>query len=282
MSKIAIVTDSTADLPIEIVKADNLTVIPLKVNFQDKSYTEGVDLTNKQFYEKLEQAEILPTTSQPSPADFIEKYNELISQGYDSIISIHISDKLSGTRQSSLIAGKELKDSLRNFRAIDSKQVTIGTAILVKLAAESVAAGKSFEETIENIEKAVENAKLFALVDTLKFLEKGGRIGRARAVVGSLLNIKPILTTVEGEIVDKDKVRTRKKGVQMLVDYLREQQNQKSDLKVAISHSQVLEEAKRLEEIIYEELGLKVDFIAEVGSVVGTHIGPGALFISFC
>ena len=282
MGKIAIVTDSTADLPKEFVKTGNITVVPLKVNFQDKSYTEGVDITNKEFYEKLEQSEALPTTSQPSPADFIEKYNELISEGYDSIIGIHISDKMSGTRQSALIAGQELDDSLKNFRAFDSKQVSAGTAVIVAAAAESVAKGKSFEDVCMDIEAAIENARLFALVDTLKYLEKGGRIGKARAIVGSLLNIKPVLTTVDGEIVDKDKVRTRKKGFQMLVDLVREQKNVQNELRIAICHSQIPEEAQKLEETLCQELGVKVEFIAEIGSVVGTHIGPGALFISFC
>jgi DegV family protein with EDD domain len=279
MNRIAIVTDSTADLPVDTAKNNNITIVPLKVNFQDKSYVEGVDITNQEFYEKLEKAQNLPTTSQPSPADFIQKYEELIAAGYDSIISIHISDKLSGTRQSALIAGNEIADKVKNFKAIDSRQVTVGIGIIVKAAAESAASGKSFDEVVTDTEQEVAKADLFALVDTLKYLEKGGRIGKARAIAGSLLNIKPILTMREGEIVDKEKVRTRKKGIAELVELAKNHKDARGNIRYAISHSLALDEAEKLEETIYQETGAKAEFISEVGSVVGTHIGPGALFI---
>lgn len=281
MNRIAIVTDSTADLPIEIAKEHNITVVPLKVNFQDKSYTEGVDITNQEFYEKLEKADLLPTTSQPSPADFIAKYDELIENGYDSIISIHISDKLSGTRQSATIAGSELSEKITNLSTVDSMQVTVGIGLVVKIAAESAAQNKSYDEVLADTKQAVENVKLYALVDTLKYLEKGGRIGKARAIAGSLLNIKPILTMNNGEIVDKDKVRTRKKGIAEIVDLAKKFKDTNGTIRYAISHSMALDEAKKLEETLLAEVGVKSDFISEVGSVVGTHIGPGALFISF-
>lgn len=281
MNRIAIVTDSTADLPIEIAKEYNITVVPLKVNFQDKSYTEGVDITNQEFYEKLEKADLLPTTSQPSPADFIAKYDELIENGYDSIISIHISDKLSGTRQSATIAGSELSEKITNFSTVDSMQVTVGIGLVVKIAAESAAQNKSYDEVLADTKQAVENVKLYALVDTLKYLEKGGRIGKARAIAGSLLNIKPILTMNNGEIVDKDKVRTRKKGIAEIVDLAKKFKDTNGTIRYAISHSMALDEAKKLEETLLAEVGVKSEFISEVGSVVGTHIGPGALFISF-
>lgn len=281
MNRIAIVTDSTADLPIEIAKEYNITVVPLKVNFQDKSYTEGVDITNQEFYEKLEKADLLPTTSQPSPADFTAKYDELIENGYDSIISIHISDKLSGTRQSATIAGSELSEKITNLSTVDSMQVTVGIGLVVKIAAESAAQNKSYDEVLADTKQAVENVKLYALVDTLKYLEKGGRIGKARAIAGSLLNIKPILTMNNGEIVDKDKVRTRKKGIAEIVDLAKKFKDTNGTIRYAISHSMALDEAKKLEETLLAEVGVKSEFISEVGSVVGTHIGPGALFISF-
>lgn len=281
MNRIAIVTDSTADLPIEIAKEHNITVVPLKVNFQDKSYTEGVDITNQEFYEKLEKADLLSTTSQPSPADFIAKYDELIENGYDSIISIHISDKLSGTRQSATIAGSELSEKITNLSTVDSMQVTVGIGLVVKIAAESAAQNKSYDEVLADTKQAVENVKLYALVDTLKYLEKGGRIGKARAIAGSLLNIKPILTMNNGEIVDKDKVRTRKKGIAEIVDLVKKFKDTNGTIRYAISHSMALDEAKKLEETLLAEVGVKSEFISEVGSVVGTHIGPGALFISF-
>lgn len=281
MERIAIITDSTADLPIETAKENNIMIVPLKVNFQDNSYIEGVDITNEEFYQKLEESQSLPTTSQPSPADFVKKYEEIIESGFDSIISINISDKLSGTRQSAIIAEKEISNRLKNFKTFDSKQVTVGIGLIAKIAAESVAQKKSFDEISKDIEEAIEKTQLLALVDTLKYLEKGGRIGKARAFAGSLLNIKPILTMKNGEIVDKDKVRTRKKGISELVESAKKHKEMNGTIRYAISHSLAFEEAKKLEETLFNEVGVRSEFISEVGSVVGTHIGPGALFISF-
>ncbi len=281
MNRIAIVTDSTSDLPKEIARKNAITVVPLKVNFQDKNYTEGVDITNEEFYEKLEESENLPTTSQPSPSDFFEQYEKLIKEGYDSIISIHISDKLSGTRQSALIGGSELGGKISNFTGIDSQQVGVAAGLISIIAAESAAQKKGYDQVLEDVNSAINNIQIYVLVDTLKYLEKGGRIGKARAIAGSLLSIKPILTMVDGEIVDKEKVRTRKRGIIELIDLVKKYKEAKGSVRYVISHSMALEEAQKLEEGLFSELGVKSDFISEVGSVVGTHIGPGALFIAF-
>lgn len=281
MNRIAIVTDSTSDLPKEIARKNAITVVPLKVNFQDKNYTEGVDITNEEFYEKLEESENLPTTSQPSPSDFFEQYEKLIKEGYDSIISIHISDKLSGTRQSALIGGSELGGKISNFTGIDSQQVGVAAGLISIIAAESAAQKKGYDQVLEDVNSAINNIQIYVLVDTLKYLEKGGRIGKARAIAGSLLSIKLILTMVDGEIVDKEKVRTRKRGIIELIDLVKKYKEAKGSVRYVISHSMALEEAQKLEEGLFSELGVKSDFISEVGSVVGTHIGPGALFIAF-
>lgn len=281
MNRIAIVTDSTADLPKEIAKKNAITVVPLKVNFQDKNYTEGVDITNQEFYEKLEESNTLPTTSQPSPSDFSKAYEDLLQQNYDSIISIHISDKLSGTRQSALIGGSELGKKISNFIGINSQQVGIGTGLITIIAAESAAQKKGFDQVLEDINSAIENIQLYVLVDTLKYLEKGGRIGKAQAIAGSLLSIKPILTMKDGEIVDKDKVRTRKKGILEIIDLAKKYKEANGKIRYVISHSMALEDAQKLDKSLYSELGVRSEFISEVGSVVGTHIGPGALFIAF-
>lgn len=281
MNRIAIVTDSTADLPKEIAKKNAITVVPLKVNFQDKNYTEGVDITNQEFYEKLEESNTLPTTSQPSPSDFSKAYEDLLQQNYDSIISIHISDKLSGTRQSALIGGSELGKKISNFIGINSQQVGIGTGLITIIAAESAAQKKGFDQVLEDINSAIENIQLYVLVDTLKYLENGGRIGKAQAIAGSLLSIKPILTMKDGEIVDKDKVRTRKKGILEIIDLAKKYKEANGKIRYVISHSMALEDAQKLDKSLYSELGVRSEFISEVGSVVGTHIGPGALFIAF-
>ena len=280
MKKLAIVTDSTADLPVLVREILDITVVPLKVNFGTESYTEGVDITNREFYEKLEAANVLPTTSQPSPADFIAVYEGLLEQGYDSVISIHLSDKLSGTRQSAVLAGKEMEGKFQNFAVVDSRQVSVGLGLLVEEAAKMAVEGKSFSEVMTVLEAGIERMQLYVLVDTLKYLEKGGRIGKARALVGSLLNIKPILTMEDGGITDKDKVRTRKKGMQTLAGYAKKYQAERGTLRLALCHSLVEEEAEKLAQLLHEEVGQTPAFISDVGAVVGTHIGPGALFLA--
>lgn len=280
MDKIAIITDSTSDLPMEFVESKkNLRVIPLKVNFQEESYTEGVDITKDEFYEKLEGCQVLPTTSQPSPGEFISLYESLIEEGYDSIISIHISDKLSGTRQSAKIAGGQMGDKLKNFKTIDSKSVSSGAGTLTLMALEIAEKEKEFDKVVEEIEKARDNTEILALVDTLKYLEKGGRIGKAKALLGSLLSIKPILGMEDGIIVDKDKVRSRRRGMEYIVKYLSDRKNSNQELKISIVHSKAEEEAIKLSEKIEKETGVETEYISEIGSVVGTHIGMGALII---
>lgn len=281
MEKIAIVTDSTADLSGQALVDKNITIVPLKVNFGEETFIEGIDITNSQFFTRLEEAEDLPTTSQPSPGDFIKIYQGLIDQGYDSIISIHLSDKMSGTRQSAEIAASEMADKIKNFAAIDSRHITAGIGLIAIKAAESVLVGKSFDHVLEDIEEVKSKLNLFGLVDTLKYLEKGGRIGKARALAGSLLNVKPILAMEDGIIVDIDKVRTRKKGISELAGRAIEFFAKEESLRYLVSHSQALEDALKLEEEIFAKTGKKAEYISEVGVVVGTHIGPGALFLTF-
>lgn len=280
MDKIAIITDSTSDLSgVLVAENKNLRVIPLKVNFQEETYTEGVDITNEEFYEKLEKAEVLPTTSQPSPGEFIALYEELLAEGYDSIISIHISDHMSGTRQSANIAGEKIKDKIKNFKTIDSKSVSSGAGALTIYALDVLKQENDFSKAIERIEKGRDNADLIALVDTLKYLEKGGRIGKASALLGSLLSVKPILTTEDGVIINKDKVRSRKRGLEYIVKYLIEKKATNEDLIVSLVHAQAEQEAMKLADRLDKELGIKVKNISEIGAVVGTHIGPGAILI---
>ncbi len=281
MEKIAIVTDSTADLSKELAKENNITIVPLKVNFGDETFTEGLDITNSQFFARLEEAKELPTTSQPSPVDFMNTYKGLLEEGYDSIISIHLSDKMSGTRQSAEIAAQEMDGQIKNFAAIDSRYVTVGTGMIAIKAAESVASGKTFAQVVEEVEKAVNDLSLFGLIDTLKYLEKGGRIGKAKAIAGSLLNIKPLISMADGLIIDLDKVRTRKKGISELASYANDFLAKKGSLRYMISHSKSPDDAVKLGQEIFEKTGKKADFICEVGAVVGTHIGPGGLFVGF-
>lgn len=279
MNKIKIVTDSTCDLPLQMVKENNIAVVPLKIHFGEQTYYEGIDLTPDSFYEKLKGADVLPTTSQPSPGDFVKVYKEYAQQGFTHIISIHISSKLSGTYQSALIA-KGLVEDIIKVEVIDSHFVTFGLGIMVLEAAKMVKEGKSFETTIQHVNSLREKAKLYFLVDTLEFLQKGGRIGKASSLIGSLLNIKPLLTLREGEVHPFEKVRGQSKALDRLVNIVEQLPSTGLEkVHCGIVHSQSLEIAEKVKKILVNNLGLAEITISEIGAVVGTHVGPGAIGI---
>lgn len=279
MNKIKIVTDSTCDLPSQLVNENNIAVVPLKIHFGEQTYYEGIDLTPDTFYDKLKGAEVLPTTSQPSPGDFVKVYEEYAQQGFTHIISIHISSKLSGTYQSAFIAKGLVEDKIK-VEVIDSHYVTLGLGLLVLEAAEMVKGGKSFEAAIQHVNFLREKVKLYFMVDTLEFLQKGGRIGKASSLIGSLLNIKPILTLIEGEVHPFEKVRGQSKALDRLVDIIEQLPSTGLEkVRCAIVHSQSLETAEKVKEILLNNLGLAEIEISEIGAVVGTHVGPGAIGI---
>ena len=198
MSKIAIVTDSTADISRELIEKNNIRVIPLYVNFEDASYVDdGVSITNQQFYEKLRNVKVLPKTAQPTPNDFMQAYKDVLKDN-DSIISIHISKKMSGTIDSAEMAKKELAGE--DIVIIDSGLVHMPLGVVVLKAAEFAGKGKSKEEIIEAIDKLRQQMTILFIPRNLKYLIMGGRIGRARGLIASILEINPILTLHLGEV----------------------------------------------------------------------------------
>ena len=274
MSKIALVTDSTCDLPESVVKDKNITVIPLNVHFGDETFLDGIDLQSNEFFEKLSTSEIHPQTSQPSVGRFVETYNDLLKK-YDSILSLHISSKLSATYNSALQAQKEIGNE--NIKVIDSMNGTLGLGAIVHHIADLNQKGESFENLVKEAEKIIPNAIFMGLVPTLEYLAKGGRIGKARAFMGSLLKIKPILSAVDGEIQSVGKARTLIKGMDFIVD---EMKNRKIS-KLFIVHANHEERANLLKEKTKDIVDPKDVIIAEFGPVVGTHLGPGAFGVGF-
>ncbi|MDX9872280.1 MAG: DegV family protein, partial [Clostridia bacterium] len=215
MATVKIVTDSTADLPAALRSAYDITVMPLKVIFKDEIYREGVDITIPAFFEKLAGTEQLPTTSQPSPAEFQEVYEELTADG-STVISMHISSKMSGTIQSAMLAKKNLPD--RDIRVIDSGKVTMALGLGVLVGARAAQAGRSADEVEALVQEMFNHKiKIYFMVDTFENLQKGGRIGKAAALLGTLLNIKPILTVEDGLVAPFEKVRGKTKAVERLV-----------------------------------------------------------------
>ena len=274
MSKIALVTDSTCDLPESVVKDKNITVIPLNVHFGEETFLDGIDLQSKEFFEKLSTSEIHPQTSQPSVGRFVETYNDLLKK-HDSILSLHISSKLSATYNSALQAQKEIGNE--NIKVIDSMNGTLGLGAIVHHIADLNQKGESFENLVKEAEKIIPNAIFMGLVPTLEYLAKGGRIGKARAFMGSLLKIKPILSAVDGEIQSVGKARTLIKGMDFIVD---EMKNRKIS-KLFIVHANHEERANLLKEKTKDIVDPKDVIIAEFGPVVGTHLGPGAFGVGF-
>mgnify|MGYP001335540515 FL=1 len=274
MSKIALVTDSTCDLPKSVVKDKNIKVIPLNVHFGEETFLDGIDLQSNEFFEKLSTSEIHPQTSQPSVGRFVETYNDLLKK-HDSILSLHISSKLSATYNSALQAQKEIGNE--KIKVIDSMNGTLGLGAIVHHIADLNQKGESFENLVKEAEKIIPNAIFMGLVPTLEYLAKGGRIGKARAFMGSLLKIKPILSAVDGEIQSVGKARTLIKGMDFIVD---EMKNRKIS-KLFIVHANHEERANLLKEKTKDLIDPKDVIIAEFGPVVGTHLGPGAFGVGF-
>lgn len=280
MSKIRIVTDSTSDIPSEVRERLGIEMVPLKVHFGNDTYTDSITIQADQFYEKLAGFSGLPTTSQPSPVDFVDLYKRLLAEEPDThIISIHLSSAMSGTYQSAVLAKSLLEEQGDNVTVVDSKSASYGFGLLVVLAAEAANEGKSKEECLEIIRKGREELILYFLVDTLEYLQKGGRIGKAAAFLGALLNIKPILSIdEEGEVTSIEKARGQKKAMNRLIELVKAG-NEDKELHVIIAHAHAQSTAEELSSLMKSQLKVKSLSYTTVGPVVGTHTGPGTIAV---
>lgn len=277
MARVRVFTDSTADIPKELQQELDIRVIPLKVHLADTSYLDGITLTSNEFYQRLTEEEKLPTTSQPSPLDFSEAFQKEMEEGAEGILSIHLSSALSGTYQSAVLAKGMLEENTNSkVLVIDSKSASYGIGVAVVAAARAAQAGKSLEECKEIAQYYIDNQKIYFLVDSLEYLKRGGRIGKAAAVVGSLLNIKPILSiSKDGEIYAEEKVRGKNKAFARIVELTKEN-IPAGPLSVTIIHADAEDEANRWMQVIEDlpEYQVKEKVITSIGPVVGTHVGP--------
>ena len=279
MSKIAIVTDSTADIPKDLVEKYKIKVVPLYVNFEDKSYVnDGVDITAKQFYEKLENAKKQVTTSQPTPQDFIKVYNELLKEN-DAIISIHLSQKMSGTFSSVEIARKELTG--KDIEAIDSELVHMPLGVLVIRAAEMALDGKSKEEILKAVNDLKQKISILFIPSSLKYLIMNGRIGRARGLIASVLEIRPILTVHMGEVSQFKTTRRLSQAKNELINSMKSMVKDTNKQTVIVSDSDAKAEGDEMAQRIKETFTLKQIMRAEIGPVVGNNLGPGGIAVTF-
>ncbi|MCR8641701.1 DegV family protein [Paenibacillus sp. N1-5-1-14] len=280
MSKVRIVTDSTADIPEEIRKELGIICVPLKILFGEETFLDGVTMTQDTFYDRLVTSSVIPTTSQPSPQEFLDVYQQLADENPEgSIISIHLASVLSGTYQSALIAKSMMEDQVP-IAVVDSKSASYGIGELVVEAAKAAKAGKTEAEILQLIEDIQSNHAIFFMVNTLEYLQKGGRIGRASALIGSLLNIKPILTIDnEGYVSSKDKARGQKKALSRIVELLEEQFPNNTPLNIKMAHIRNPETAEQLQHMIAEKFDVKSVEHVTIGPVVGTHVGPGLVAV---
>jgi DegV family protein with EDD domain len=269
---IRIVTDSTADLPEEVAADHGITVIPVHINIGSQSYQDGVELTRQQFYQDLPSYDPLPTTSSPGLGAFVQTYERLADAGATEILSIHISAKLSGVLNAANVAAQTT--DVLPVTVFDSRQLTLGTGFLAMTAAQAAAAEHSMPEIIALLEDQAARTYSFALLDTLEFLRRGGRLTRFQSGVGTLLRIKPLLTVHKGEMT-MERVRTRGRAEERLLDLLKDLQPVE---KLALVHARALERVERLQRPIRHFLPEKNQpLIAEVTPAIGAHVGPGSV-----
>jgi DegV family protein with EDD domain len=270
MADIQIVTDSTSDLPREIAQEYGIQVVPLSVNFGDEQYTDGVDLPAKVFYEKLRSGSVMPRTSQPAPGQFAEIYRTAIAAGR-KVLSIHISSKLSGTYQAASLAAEMV--GKENIVVMDSLSVSMGIGLQVLAAAQH---NTSLEEAHQAAVAAKESLGLLFLVETLEYMEKNGRIGRAASLLGSLLQIKPVLTFSDGTVDIVEKVRGTRRARRRTLEIFQERVGD-TRVDVAVMHADAEEEGKLLLDKVQDLVQCDKLYFSDVGPTMGSHSGPGTL-----
>jgi DegV family protein with EDD domain len=269
-----IVTDSSAGIPRDLLEAHQIDVVPLNLHFGRTTYREGEDIDCETFYRLLQQAEQLPTTSQPSVGQFHELYSRL-TDGGDSVISIHLSSKLSGTYQSAVAAKAMLPEA--DITVIDTLSVSMGHGMVVLAAVEAAQKGMTRDEVIALVERAINGLQVIFVVDTLEYLQKGGRIGGAAAFLGTLLSLKPLLELRDGRVEPLERVRTRKRAVQRALQVLEERFEGQGLLRMMVLHAQCPDEAEQLAQSLREMFDCSDLYLAELSPVIGTHGGPGTL-----
>jgi DegV family protein with EDD domain len=273
---INIVTDSGSDLPREVADGLGINIVPLYVHFGPVSYRDGIDLQPAEFFKKLETEPIHPTTSSPSPGDFAEVYEKL-GQNCEGILSVHISSKVSATYESAL-RGKELVSTRKcPIEVVDSRLVTIPLALVAMEAARAAAAGKNMNDIKDLIGRLVPSLRSYGILDTLKYIVKGGRLGKASGLVGSLLPVRPILTIKDGSVTPVGVSRTRSGAIERLLERLRSVSNVRA---IGIAHSSPDEEVASFTDKLKTFVPDVKPMIAKLGPAIGTHGGPGTILVA--
>jgi DegV family protein with EDD domain len=273
--KVKIVTDSTSDLPPDLAQELGITVVPAYVRFGDDIYRDRVDISEDEFYQRLSRDPVHPSTEPPTPQDFADAYRKLAMEA-DGIISIHISSRISATCNSAR-RGKEFVQEEIPIEVIDSQSVTMGLGLLSISATHAARSARSMQQVVQELKQNIPRIYLLGLLDTLKYLARGGRIGKAKALLGSMLNVKPLLTMRAGDVEPAGQVRTRESGIEALFDFTKETPDIQD---LAVVYSTTPDEAQILAERIGSIVSKEHIRSARLGPVLGVHAGPGILFVA--
>lgn len=280
MHRVGIVTDSTCDLDEATLKGLGVVMVPLKVLFGDETFIDWVDFTPQEFYTKLASSDVLPKTSQPSPADFLSVYRSLANEGCESIVSIHLTSVLSGTYESAHLAAADFPVPVN---VVDTHSVSQGLGLVVHAAADAREQGRDAAEIAAHAQMTADSMRILFVLDTLDYLVKGGRAGKAQGLAASVLNIKPVLQMQkEGVVEPFKKVKGRKRALAEIAAEVNRESKERGRLRCAILHSCLPDEGAQLVAEI-EDLGADVEFASPglIGSVIGTYTGPNALGCAF-
>jgi DegV family protein with EDD domain len=280
MSKIAIVTDSTAYIPSDLVQKYNLSVTPQVLIWGEETFRDGVDIQPDEFYARLKTTKVMPTTSQVSPATMKSTFEGLTEKGYE-VLGIFIAAKLSGTIQSAVQAIEMMGSAGEKVKIVDSTTTAMAMGFVVLTAARAIEDGASLADAIALAEKARNHVGVYFAVDTLEFLHRGGRIGGAQRFLGTALNMKPVLAVIDGHVEAVERIRTKGKALDRVLELVKEQVANKAPVRLATLHAAAEPEARTLLDKATKEFNATESILSSVSPVVGTHAGPGTVGLAY-
>ncbi len=281
MSKTAVVTDSTAYIPDDLCQKLNITVVPLSVIWEGETYSDGITMKPAEFYTRLKTAKVMPSTSQATPVGMHKAFSSLLDQGYD-VMGVFISEKLSGTLDSARQAREEFASAKDKIALFDSETISMALGFQALALARAALGGASLKDCQKLAEQVRPNTGVYFAVETLEFLQRGGRIGGAQRLIGSALNLKPILTIEGGKVESSDRARTSAKAYQRVIELVAEKCAGKSNVRLATLQANAEENARAVLEEAAAKLKAVESILAAVSPAIGTHTGPGTVGLAYC
>lgn len=278
--KVAIITDSTAYLPKELIEQYQITVLPLEVIWGEETLKDGVDIQPAEFYTRLQTAKVMPSTSQVTIPYMQKAFEDLLAKDYD-VLGMFISEKLSGTINSAVQGKAALKRGQDRIHIFNSKQTAMALGFQVLATARAAKDGASIEDCLALAEKARENTGVYFAVDTLEFLHRGGRIGGAKRLLGTAMKMKPVLSVQDGVVASIESVRTKRKAHKRVLEIVKEEIGDRAPVRIATLHSNAQEDAKALIALAQEEMDITEVVHSQVSPVIGTHVGPGTVGLAY-